>query len=56
MSIASSQRTSVDRLDAARVRFLVSIVVVAVGVVIAVSAVAVHRGPNEVPLMIAVPP
>lgn len=65
MSMASSQRTSADRLHAVSglarkksydVRSLVSVVIVAVGVVIAVCAVAVHRGPNEVALMMAVPP
>jgi hypothetical protein len=38
------------------VRFLVSVVIVAVGVVVAVCAVAAHRGPNEVALIMAVPP
>jgi hypothetical protein len=64
MSIASSERTrahSVSGLTPKKsydVRFLVSMVIVAVGVVVAGFALATHPGvgPDEFASMIAVPP
>jgi hypothetical protein len=65
MSMASSERTSVGRSHSVTglaskksydVRFLISIAIVAVGVIVAICALAAHPGVSPEGLMMAVPP